>query len=101
MTGWSFWFKPQSRRSRPFGSVPHILTSILRALQAPGRVPALALIALATAVRIWDPAPLREIQFRVFDLEHWAYPRSASGAASLVRIVEIDQDSIGKYGQWP
>jgi serine phosphatase RsbU (regulator of sigma subunit)/CHASE2 domain-containing sensor protein len=77
------------------------LTSILRALRAPGRVPALAVIALATAVRIWDPAPLREIQFRVFDLEQWAFPRSASGAVSLVRIVQIDQESIAKYGQWP
>ena len=38
MMGWSFWFKPQSRRSRPFGSVPHILTSILRALRTSGRV---------------------------------------------------------------
>jgi adenylate cyclase len=77
------------------------LISPLRALRAPGRVPALLIIVLAAVIRVWDPAPLRELQYRVFDLQQWAFPRSGPGAASPVRIVQIDQDSIAKHGQWP
>jgi serine phosphatase RsbU (regulator of sigma subunit)/CHASE2 domain-containing sensor protein len=77
------------------------LTSILRALRAPGRVPALALIALATAVRIWDPAPLQELRLRIFDLEQRLLPRSPLAENSPIRIVQIDDESVGKYGQWP
>jgi serine phosphatase RsbU (regulator of sigma subunit)/CHASE2 domain-containing sensor protein len=77
------------------------LISVLRAARAPGRIPALAAIAVAALIRIWDPVPLQELRLRVFDLEQRLLPRQSVGENSLVRIVQIDDESIGKYGQWP
>jgi adenylate cyclase len=74
---------------------------MLRAGRAPGRVPALAIIALAVAIRVLDPVPLQTLRLSIFDGEQRLVPRPSAGAGSLVRIVEIDDESIAKYGQWP
>jgi adenylate cyclase len=77
------------------------LISVLRAARAPGRIPALAVLTLAALIRVWDPVPLQELRLRVFDLEQGLFPRQPLGQGSPVRIVQIDDESIGKYGQWP
>ena len=77
------------------------MISVLPAARVPGRRPALAIVALAVLIRIVDPVPLQELRLRVFDLEQSIFPRPTLGEASPVRIVEIDDESMAKYGQWP
>jgi len=77
------------------------LNFLLRALRAPGRPLALAVLVLAIAIRIWDPVPLQELRLRIFDVEQRISPRTPLGQTSPVRIVQIDDESVAKYGQWP
>jgi adenylate cyclase len=57
------------------------------------------LMTVLLAVRIWDPYPLEEVRARSFDLYQNIKPRISS--AHPVVIVDIDEESIGTYGQWP
>ena len=70
-------------------------------MRVPGRRTALAIIALAVLVRILDPVPLQDLRLAVFDREQSFFPRPTLAEASPVRIVQIDDESIAKYGQWP
>src|SRR3982751_7100104 len=56
------------------------------------------LIGLA-ALRIADPAGLEEIRLRTFDTFQLVDPRVKT--ARPVRIIDIDEKSLAKYGQWP
>src|SRR5438270_6613905 len=56
------------------------------------------LIAL-TALRIADPAALEEIRLRTFDTFQVIEPRVKT--ARPVTIVDIDEKSLAKLGQWP
>src|SRR5882672_3103646 len=68
-------------------------------LRGPGRAAALALVAGALALRIVDPGIVTELRVRGFDLAERIWPR-ASGSAR-VAIVDIDEESLAQYGQWP
>lgn len=59
----------------------------------------LFLLALLLAVRVWDPAPLEELRLRSFDLYQRIQPRIAT--EHPVVVVDIDEASLEKYGQWP
>src|SRR5471030_2939335 len=56
------------------------------------------LIGLA-ALRIADPAPIEEFRVRTFDTFQVIDPRVKT--ARPVTIVDIDEKSLGKLGQWP
>src|SRR6201747_1215934 len=56
------------------------------------------LIGLA-AIRVADPAPIEEFRVRTFDTFQVIDPRVK--AAKPVRIVNIDEKSLAKFGQWP
>src|SRR6195952_871494 len=56
------------------------------------------LIGLA-ALRIADPAPIEEFRVRTFDTFQVLDPRVKT--AKPVRIVNIDEKSLAKFGQWP
>src|SRR5437868_2858680 len=56
------------------------------------------LIGLA-ALRIADPPPIEEFRVRTFDTFQVLDPRVKT--AKPVRIVNIDENSLAKYGQWP
>src|SRR5262245_28070667 len=56
------------------------------------------LIALL-ALRWWDPGPLEELRLRTFDLFQLISPRIAEKRP--VVIVDIDEESLRKLGQWP
>ena len=56
------------------------------------------LIGLA-ALRIADPAPIEEFRVRTFDTFQVIDPRVKT--ARPVRIVNIDEKSLAKFGQWP
>jgi adenylate cyclase len=59
----------------------------------------LLLTALFVALRIWDPAPLQILQLKTFDVYQQIKPWDPP--ARPVIIVDIDEDSLKAYGQWP
>jgi adenylate cyclase len=56
------------------------------------------LIGLAL-LRIADPPPIEELRVRTFDTFQRIDPRVKT--ARPVRIIDIDEKSLAKYGQWP
>ena len=56
------------------------------------------LVAFA-ALRVWDPAPVEEIRIRTFDTFQRIDPRTKTQRP--VTIVDIDDKSMEKLGQWP
>ncbi len=64
------------------------------------RLVCLVLLVGFAALRIADPAPIEEIRVRTFDTFQRVDPR-ARLAKSPVTIVDIDEASLAKIGQWP
>jgi adenylate cyclase len=63
------------------------------------RVICLGLLIGFGALRVLDPAPVEELRLRVFDGFQRIDPRVK--AARPVTIVDIDEKSLAKLGQWP
>ena len=63
------------------------------------RLLCLALLIGFAVLRAADPAPVEEIRVRVFDAFQRIDPRKKT--ARPVRIVDLDEASLAKYGQWP
>src|SRR5665213_3773321 len=63
------------------------------------RLICLVLLAGLAALRIADPAPVQELRVRVFDSFQRIEPRVKT--ARPVTIVDIDERSLAKLGQWP
>src|SRR5258705_1846225 len=63
------------------------------------RLACLALLVLFAALRILDPAPVEEIRVRTFDTFQRFDPRKKP--ARPVTIVDVDDKSMEKLGQWP
>jgi adenylate cyclase len=63
------------------------------------RLLCLALLIGFAALRIADPAPVEEIRVRTFDAFQRIDPRKKT--ARPVTIVDIDDKSLEKVGQWP
>ena len=59
-----------------------------------------ALLLLAVALRIADPEPVARLRLSVFDSYLNLAPRPADDRFP-VRIVDIDEPSLAKIGQWP
>jgi adenylate cyclase len=51
------------------------------------------------ALRVTDPRPIEELRARTFDTFQLIDPRKKT--ARPVRIVDLDEASLAKYGQWP
>jgi adenylate cyclase len=64
------------------------------------RLVCLALLVGFAVLRIADPAPIEELRVRTFDGFQRIQPR-AKMAKSPVVIVDIDDRSLAKLGQWP
>jgi adenylate cyclase len=64
-----------------------------------GRTLSLALLVALLVLRIADPAPIEELRLRTFDIFQILEPREATQRP--VVIVDIDEDSLRKLGQWP
>lgn len=56
-------------------------------------------MAALAVLRVWDPAPLEELRLRSFDFYQLAKPRNSKLRPAV--IVDIDEDSLRKLGQWP
>jgi adenylate cyclase len=63
------------------------------------RLLCLALLIGFAALRAADPAPVEEIRVRTFDFFQRIDPRQKT--ARPVTIVDIDDKSLEKFGQWP
>ena len=57
-------------------------------------------IAGALALRVWDPGPVARLRSLVFDAYQQIHPR-AFDPGLPVRIVDIDEESLKRVGQWP
>jgi adenylate cyclase len=63
------------------------------------RLLCLALLIGLAALRIADPAPIEELRVRTFDAFQVINPRVKT--ARPVTIIDIDEKSLAKLGQWP
>jgi adenylate cyclase len=63
------------------------------------RLLCLALLVGIAALRIADPAPIEELRVRIFDSFQRLDPRVKT--VRPVTIVDIDEVSLEKFGQWP
>ncbi|MDA9501972.1 CHASE2 domain-containing protein [Bradyrhizobium sp. CCBAU 11357] len=63
------------------------------------RLMCLALLVLFAVARLWDPPPIQELRLRTFDMFQLIDPRHKT--ARPVTIVDIDDKSLAKLGQWP
>jgi adenylate cyclase len=68
-------------------------------LVAPGRAPALIVLALLVMVRAIDPSVVQSLRLRGFDFLEQLAPRKYQPLP--VEIVAIDDKSLAQYGQWP
>ena len=59
----------------------------------------LVLVALLTLLRIADPYPVQVMREIAFDFYQRLQPRPT--ADFPVRVVDIDEASLGEIGQWP
>ena len=59
----------------------------------------LLLLAALLLLRTWDPQPLEELRLRSFDFYQNISPRVSD--VRPVVIVDIDEESVRAYGQWP
>jgi adenylate cyclase len=63
------------------------------------RLACLAILVGFAMLRAWDPPPVEEIRVRTFDAFQRIDPRKKT--ARPVTIVDIDDKSLEKLGQWP
>ncbi len=63
------------------------------------RLICLALLFGLAVLRVADPAPVQELRVRVFDTFQRFEPRVKT--ARPVTIIDIDEKSLAKFGQWP
>jgi len=63
------------------------------------RILSLVLLAGLVGLRIVDPAPLKELRLRTFDVYQLISPRAVTERP--VVIVDIDEKSLARLGQWP
>src|SRR5664279_192144 len=63
------------------------------------RLVCVALLIGLAALRIADPPPIEELRVRTFDTFQRIDPRVKT--AKPVTIVDIDERSLAKFGQWP
>lgn len=57
------------------------------------------MILMFIALRIWDPVALQTLRLKGFDFYQSAHPREPSNQP--VAIIDIDEESLAAYGQWP
>lgn len=60
----------------------------------------LAALVLIVLLQLADTAPLERLRMQVFDSYQRAAPRQVSGLSPVV-VVDIDEQSILRLGQWP
>lgn len=86
---------------RPILKLVLPLLSVLR-FKTRDQYIALAVLVLCALIRVWDPVYLSDFRFMSFDAMQRIYPRPVAKAEELpALIVDIDEQSLAEYGQWP
>jgi adenylate cyclase len=60
-----------------------------------------AMLTAAILLREYDPWPVQQLRLIVFDTYQRLKPRSFDAARSPVRVIDINDASLAKIGQWP
>jgi adenylate cyclase len=60
-----------------------------------------ACLALIVALRAWDPVPAQLLRDLAFDTYQRTKPRAQNPDESLVRVIDVDEESLARLGQWP
>ncbi len=58
-------------------------------------------LALIVALRVWDPVPVQLLRDLAFDTYQRTKPRQQNPDETLVRVIDIDDESLARHGQWP
>lgn len=64
------------------------------------RMLCLGLLVVFAGLRVWDPPPVQELRVRTFDMFQLIDPRDKKSVRP-VTIVDIDDKSLARFGQWP
>src|SRR5207245_8576666 len=64
------------------------------------RLMCLVLLIVFAGLRVWDPPPVQELRLRTCDMFQLIDPRDKKGVRP-VAIVDIDDKSLARLGQWP
>jgi adenylate cyclase len=64
-----------------------------------GRSVCLLSLAVFVALRIWDPPEFEAVRARTFDFYQMLHPRKGDVRPAI--IVDIDEQSLNAFGQWP
>ena len=59
----------------------------------------LVVLGAVLALRVADPAPIAQLRLAVFDAYQRIEPRQYEAAS--VRVIDIDNESLARIGQWP
>ena len=76
-----------------------VIPNQLRSKTAKAVLLATLVLSAVTALRAFDPAPVAQLRERSFDVYQHLQPRPY--ADFPVRVVDIDEASLARYGQWP
>lgn len=78
-----------------------VLQRVLRLARRFGyaRLLCLFLLPAMVGLRVWDPRPVEELRLRIFDTYQVIRPRETK--QHPVVIIDIDEKSLAKFGQWP
>ena len=89
--------RDKNRRSVPFRQR---IVPFLRGIVWSQRTFAFVLLLLFVSLRQWDPAPVQLLRERGFDFIQSMRPNVMAPEPNVV-IVDIDEKSLAKIGQWP
>jgi len=76
-----------------------MLAWIKRSLRWPDALVPVLVVALSLAVAIWNPLALQMLRNGLFD--QWQRWQPRTYQAAPVRIIDIDDESLRRLGQWP
>ncbi|MDP6353418.1 MAG: adenylate/guanylate cyclase domain-containing protein [Alphaproteobacteria bacterium] len=61
----------------------------------------LVILVSLWGLRQWNPAPLETLQLKTFDFYQNLRPRENKKTPIPVAIIDLDEKSLAKFGQWP
>jgi len=73
---------------------------IRRAIK-PTHLVGLIMLTALWGFRHWNPPPLQTLQLKTFDFYQNLKPREPKDLPIPVVVIDIDETSLEKYGQWP
>lgn len=60
-----------------------------------------AILVVVWGIRNWDPTPVQQLRLATFDQFHRSLPREPQPTRVPIVLLDIDEDSLQRVGQWP